>query len=87
MMMTAEGPKVLEFNARFGDPETQVVLPRLQSDLLELCVAAARGRLVARLCRRLAEGTSSHRGLRQHGSHLHFPAVGATRSQWLEKFR
>jgi len=36
---------VLEFNARFGDPETQVVLPRLESDLLELCVAVADGRL------------------------------------------
>jgi len=36
LMMTAEGPRVLEFNARFGDPETQAVLPRLRSDLLEL---------------------------------------------------
>jgi phosphoribosylamine--glycine ligase len=39
-MLTADGPKVLEFNARFGDPETQAVLPRLRSDLLELCSAA-----------------------------------------------
>jgi phosphoribosylamine--glycine ligase len=36
LMLTAEGPKVLEFNTRFGDPETQAVLPRLRSDLLEL---------------------------------------------------
>jgi phosphoribosylamine--glycine ligase len=36
IMLTAEGPKVLEFNVRFGDPETQVVLPRLRTDLLEL---------------------------------------------------
>ena len=40
LMMTAAGPKVLEFNTRFGDPETQAVLPRLNSDLLELCLAA-----------------------------------------------
>jgi phosphoribosylamine---glycine ligase len=38
-MMTADGPKVLEFNVRFGDPETQAVLPRLRSDLLELMEA------------------------------------------------
>ena len=40
LMMTASGPKVLEFNTRFGDPETQAVLPRLRSDLVELCLAA-----------------------------------------------
>ena len=40
LMMTADGPKVLEFNCRFGDPETQAVLPRLRSDLLELFRAA-----------------------------------------------
>ena len=43
LMLTAKGPKVLEFNCRFGDPETQVVLPRLQADLLELLWAAAQG--------------------------------------------
>jgi phosphoribosylamine---glycine ligase len=42
LMMTAGGPKVLEFNCRFGDPETQAVLPRLRSDLLPLLEAAAR---------------------------------------------
>ena len=40
IMLTADGPKVLEYNVRFGDPETQAVLPRMRSDLLELLVAA-----------------------------------------------
>jgi phosphoribosylamine--glycine ligase len=42
LMLTAGGPRVLEFNVRFGDPETQAVLPRLRSDLLELVAAATR---------------------------------------------
>lgn len=41
IMLTADGPKVLEYNVRFGDPETQAVLPRLRSDALELLTAAA----------------------------------------------
>ena len=40
LMLTTAGPKVLEFNCRFGDPETQAVLPRMRNDLLELCLAA-----------------------------------------------
>jgi phosphoribosylamine--glycine ligase len=43
LMLTPDGPKVLEFNARFGDPETQAILPRLRSDLLTLLAAAASG--------------------------------------------
>jgi phosphoribosylamine--glycine ligase len=42
IMLTAAGPRVLEFNVRFGDPETQVVLPRLRSDLLDLLERATR---------------------------------------------
>jgi len=45
LMMTADGPKLLEYNVRFGDPEAQVVLPRLSSDLCELLVSAADGHL------------------------------------------
>lgn len=44
-MLTPKGPKVLEFNARFGDPETQVVLPRLKNDLVEVMLACANGTL------------------------------------------
>ncbi|WP_165063096.1 phosphoribosylamine--glycine ligase [Adlercreutzia sp. ZJ154] len=43
-MLTEEGPKIVEFNVRFGDPETQVVLPRLKSDLAEIMLAVAEGR-------------------------------------------
>ncbi len=46
-MLTPAGPKVLEFNARFGDPETQVILPRLKNDLVEVMLACAEGRLDA----------------------------------------
>jgi phosphoribosylamine--glycine ligase len=45
LMMTADGPRVLEFNCRFGDPETQVILPRLKSDLLSLLEATIDGTL------------------------------------------
>ena len=44
-MLTKDGPKVLEFNARFGDPETQVLLPRLKTDLVDVMVACAQQRL------------------------------------------
>jgi phosphoribosylamine--glycine ligase len=44
-VLTAQGPKVLEYNTRFGDPETQVLLPRLENDLAEVLLALARGEL------------------------------------------
>ena len=45
LMLTADGPKVLEYNARFGDPETQVVLPRMKNDLVDLFEACIDGTL------------------------------------------
>ena len=47
LMITADGPKLIEYNVRFGDPETQVLMLRLDGDLLELLVATAEGRLAA----------------------------------------
>ncbi len=45
IILTADGPKVIEFNCRFGDPETQVVLPLVEADLLDLCLAVCEGRV------------------------------------------
>jgi phosphoribosylamine--glycine ligase len=45
LMITSEGPKVIEFNARLGDPETQVVLPLLETDLVEIITAVINGEL------------------------------------------
>ncbi len=47
LMMTSDGPMVLEFNTRFGDPETQAILPRLDEDLLDLLEGAANGTLAS----------------------------------------
>lgn len=48
LMLTPEGPKIIEYNVRFGDPEAQVVLPRMSSDLAQLLFEAASGELVSR---------------------------------------
>ena len=45
LVITSEGPKAIEFNCRFGDPEAQVILPRLKTDLLEIILAVINGRL------------------------------------------
>ncbi len=46
LMLTKNGPELIEYNVRFGDPECQVLMPRLQSDLLELMIAASEGSLL-----------------------------------------
>lgn len=51
LMLTPAGPKVIEYNCRFGDPETQAVLPLLESDLLEIFMACTEGRLSADMVR------------------------------------
>ena len=45
LMLTEDGPKVLEFNARFGDPEAQVVLPRMKNDIIDVMLACVSGTL------------------------------------------
>jgi phosphoribosylamine---glycine ligase len=59
LMLTADGPRVLEFNARFGDPEAQVVLPVLDEDVLELLAACASGGLVPGTVRRGSDGCAA----------------------------
>lgn len=65
LMLTKDGPKVIEYNARFGDPEAQVVIPRLDTDFLEIIEACIDGRLdeidlqwkeIAAICVVLASG-------------------------------
>jgi phosphoribosylamine--glycine ligase len=51
LMLTTDGPKLIEYNARFGDPETQVLMMRLESDLLELLHATATGQLAGKTAR------------------------------------
>jgi len=58
LMLTKDGPRVIEFNARFGDPEAQVLLPRLESDLVALMLTCARGELESAPEIRLSERTA-----------------------------
>ncbi|NBC37000.1 phosphoribosylamine--glycine ligase [Novosphingobium sp. FSY-8] len=58
LMLTSEGPKLIEYNARFGDPETQVMMARLQSDLGELLLACAENRLATMAAPKFASETA-----------------------------
>jgi len=58
LMLTRTGPKLIEYNARFGDPECQVLMMRLQDDLLELLLATARGELAGRAAPRFSPETA-----------------------------
>jgi phosphoribosylamine--glycine ligase len=58
LMLTADGPKLIEYNVRFGDPECQVLMMRLESDLLELMYAVARGRLAEAEPPRFSDGAA-----------------------------
>ena len=93
LMITADGPKLIEYNVRFGDPEAQVLMMRLDSDLLELLYATAHGRLAevtaALERRRRADrgdgGEGLSRRLRRGGSEIrgHRARRGAARRQGL----
>ncbi|MGQ0561101.1 MAG: phosphoribosylamine--glycine ligase, partial [Gemmatimonadota bacterium] len=58
LMLTPSGPQVIEFNARFGDPETQCVLPLLSSSLLDLLLAVARGEKISREDAKMRKGAA-----------------------------
>jgi phosphoribosylamine--glycine ligase len=75
LMLTANGPRVLEFNARFGDPEAQLILPLLDSSLLEVCLAVCEGQL-GRLQPRWRDGATCGVVLAAPGYPEH-PQVGA----------
>lgn len=63
LMLTGDGPKVIEFNVRFGDPEAQVVLPLLDEPLAPLLLAAAEGRLASLTAGRTAAASAAHAGV------------------------
>ena len=90
LMLTPDGPKVIEYNCRFGDPETQVVLPLLEGDLFEIMRATTEGRLAhvhfgirsgAAACVVIASGgypEAYEKGKEIHGLDAHGQVAGAT---------
>ncbi len=67
LMLTATGPKLIEYNARFGDPETQVLMLRFQGDLVETMLAVANGRLGERPAARFADDVAMTVVVAAHG--------------------
>ena len=76
LMICADGPRLIEFNCRFGDPETQVVLPLLESDLVEIALACVEGRLDPSMVR-WRDGAACTVVAAAPG-YPHAPAVGST---------
>ena len=68
LMLTEDGPKVLEYNARFGDPEAQVVLPRMKNDIIDVMDACIDGRLRSR-------SNLPLRTMRQYALFLHLTVI------------
>ncbi|MDG5785939.1 phosphoribosylamine--glycine ligase [Evansella sp. AB-P1] len=87
LMMTEDGPKVIEFNARFGDPETQVVLPRLQTDLLEVFQQVLNGNELKlswseKACAGVVLASEGYPGSYEKGTLMSIPEAADTDQKW-----
>ncbi|UTR08823.1 phosphoribosylamine--glycine ligase [Evansella sp. LMS18] len=86
LMVTENGPKVIEFNVRFGDPETQVVLPRLQSDLAEVIINLMNGEnpeltWSEKACAGVVLASEGYPGIYEKGAAFTLPEVSAHQEQ------
>ncbi|SDX96786.1 phosphoribosylamine--glycine ligase [Evansella caseinilytica] len=87
LMMTEQGPKVIEFNARFGDPETQVVLPRLKTDLLHVIEQTMAGEEIelswgAEACAGVVLASEGYPGSYPKGTPMNVPALDTDEQKW-----
>lgn len=86
LMITEDGPKVIEFNARFGDPEAQVILPRLKSDLVDVIMGVLDGEEVVlewsnQACVGVVLASAGYPGNYEKGSVFHLPEVADSENQ------